>query len=103
MLHCKEHCKLLQHNNCHRMLASSATTASAILWHMMGPEAVFWGTVGLPIAQGCAETAAELVASLMLHISSSGRASMDEKVSDAATAKIHLTKASLLPSMSLCT
>ena len=70
---------------------------------MMGPKAVFWGTAGLPIAQECAETAAELVASLMLHISSFGKSSMDEKVSDAATATLHLMEASLLPSMFLCT
>lgn len=70
---------------------------------MMGPKAVFWGTAGLPIAQECAETAAELVASLLLHISSSGKSSMDEKVSDAAAAKIYLMEASLLLSMFLCT
>ncbi len=103
MLRCKEHQKLLQQNNCHRMFANSATTATAILWRVTGPEAVFWGTAGMPIAQECAETAAEFVASLMLHISSSGKSSMDKKVSDAATAKIHLMEASLLPCMFVCT
>ena len=48
---------------------------------MMGPKAVFWGAAGLPIAQDYVATVAELVASLLLHISTSGKSSMEEKVS----------------------